>query len=80
MRPNCSSTIRLSGLRRKTTSLLTCSEVDVLWRVARAFLKTERPSRALDVYRYILTNCSDPGERLATMQMAEQQLERTGFG
>ncbi len=60
----------------ETTSLLTCSEVDVLWRVARAFLKTERPSRALDVYRYILTNCSDPGERLATMQMAEQQLER----
>ncbi|MER0240139.1 cellulose synthase [Fulvimarina sp. MAC8] len=60
----------------ETPSLLTCSEVDVLWRVASAFANTDRPDRTLDAYRYILTNCEDPGERLATMQMATQRLER----
>ncbi|UIJ73144.1 cellulose synthase [Aurantimonas sp. HBX-1] len=59
-----------------TPSLLTCSEVDVLWRLAEAFAATNRPGRALDAYRYILTNCDNPGERLATMQMATQRLDR----
>ncbi|MFD2235917.1 cellulose synthase [Aureimonas populi] len=60
----------------ETPSLLTCSEVDVLWRVARAFVETDRSARALDAYRYILTNCDDSGERLASVQMASQQLDR----
>lgn len=55
-------------------SLLTCSEVDVLWRVAEAFAMTERQPRARDAYRYILTTCDDPQERLATMQNAAQLL------
>ncbi|MFN7023718.1 MAG: cellulose synthase [Pseudorhizobium sp.] len=50
--------------------LLNCSEVDVLWRVAEAFAGTDRPQRAADAYSYILTNCADPAERLATMQKA----------
>ncbi len=53
-----------------TPSLLTCAYVDVLWRVAEAFANTERVPRALDAYAYILANCSDPAERLATMQKA----------
>ncbi|MBB4004601.1 cellulose synthase [Aurantimonas endophytica] len=65
--------VRVAG---DTPSLLTCSEVDVLWRLAEAFAETERPGRALDAYRYILTNCDNPGERLATMQMAIQRLDR----
>lgn len=50
--------------------LLTCAEVDVLWRIAEAFASTERPQRASDAYRYVLTTCDDPEERLATMQNA----------
>lgn len=51
-------------------SLMTCSEVDVLWRVAEAFAKTNREARAKDAYAYILDNCPDPAERLATVQKA----------
>ena len=50
--------------------LLNCSEMDVLWRVAEAFAGTDRPQRSVDAYSYILTNCTDPAERLATMQKA----------
>ena len=60
----------------ETPSLLTCSEVDVLWRLARAFFETDREPRTIDVYRYILTNCENQGERLATIQMALQYLPR----
>ncbi|GLQ38747.1 hypothetical protein GCM10007908_23670 [Rhizobium albus] len=54
--------------------LLTCSEVDVLWRVAESFAMTERQGRARDAYRYVLTNCDNTAERLATMQNAAQLL------
>jgi cellulose synthase operon protein C len=54
--------------------LLTCSEVDVLWRVAESFAMTERQGRARDAYRYVLTNCDNAPERLATMQNAAQLL------
>ncbi|HEV7433704.1 MAG TPA: cellulose synthase, partial [Pseudorhizobium sp.] len=54
--------------------LLNCSEVDVLWRIAEAFAATERPQRAVDAYSYILTNCTDAAERLATMQKAAAAL------
>ncbi|WP_427024968.1 cellulose synthase [Aureimonas ureilytica] len=57
-------------------SLLTCSDVDVLWRLARAFVGTDRAERGRDAYLYILTNCDNTGERLATIQMASQFLPR----
>jgi tetratricopeptide (TPR) repeat protein len=50
--------------------LLTCMNVDVLWRVAEAFARTDQPNRTRDVYTYILTNCANPAERLATLQKA----------
>ncbi len=53
-----------------TPSLLTCSEVDVLWRVADAFTETKRPDRARDAYLYVLKNCENAPERLATVQKA----------
>lgn len=53
-----------------TPSLLTCSDIDVLWRVAEAFARTERAERAQDAYAYILKNCTNPQERLATIQKA----------
>jgi hypothetical protein len=54
----------------ETPSLLTCSEVDVLWRVAEAFFQTDKAQRATDAYAYILTNCDNTAERLATVQKA----------
>ncbi|MGR9168825.1 cellulose synthase [Rhizobium sp. KDH_Rht_773_N] len=53
-----------------TPSLLTCAEVDVLWRVAEAFVETNRQQRGQDAYSYILKNCTEPAERVATIQKA----------
>ncbi|MCA2410983.1 cellulose synthase [Rhizobium leguminosarum bv. viciae 248] len=57
-----------------TPSLLTCSEVDVLWRVAEAFIQTERAQRGQDAYTYILKNCTNPAERQATAEKASTLL------
>ncbi|TAV73211.1 cellulose synthase [Rhizobium leguminosarum] len=57
-----------------TPSLLTCSEVDVLWRVAEAFIQTERAQRGQDAYAYILKNCTNPAERQATVEKASTLL------
>lgn len=54
--------------------LLTCSEVDVLWRVADAFANTDRMGRARDAYLYILNNCTTASDRLATVQKASALL------
>ncbi|MBM6583168.1 tetratricopeptide repeat protein [Microvirga sp. BT689] len=54
----------------ESPNLLTCTNVDVLWRVAEAFARTDQPGRTRDVYTYLLTNCSNPAERLATLQKA----------
>ncbi|CAM5776806.1 hypothetical protein LMIY3S_05718 [Labrys miyagiensis] len=63
-------------LATSTPSLLTCGDVDVLWRVAEAFAQTDRDMRAQDAYRYILTSCTDPHDRLSTMQKAMTLLPR----
>jgi tetratricopeptide (TPR) repeat protein len=54
--------------------LLTCSEVDVLWRLAEAFARTDKPERARDAYNYILSNCDGASDRLATVQKASALL------
>ncbi len=54
----------------ETPSLLTCAEIDVLWRVAEAFVDTNRQQRGQDAYTYILKNCTEPAERVATIQKA----------
>ncbi|MGE7370588.1 cellulose synthase [Neorhizobium sp. NPDC001467] len=58
-----------------TPALLTCSEVDVLWRISEAFAQTDRNARAKDAYGYVLKNCSEPRERLATVQKASAVLD-----
>ncbi|SFB61078.1 hypothetical protein SAMN03159496_05785 [Rhizobium sp. NFR07] len=57
-------------LAASTPSLLNCGDPDVLWRLAEAFERTDRTQRSLDVYRYVLQNCTDPKQRLATVQKA----------
>lgn len=54
--------------------LLTCSEVDVLWRLAEAFVRTDKPERARDAYLYVLNNCDGAGERLGSIQKASTLL------
>lgn len=54
----------------ETPTLLTCANVDALWRVAEAFTQTNRADRARDAYSYVLTHCPNPADRLATMQKA----------
>ncbi|MGF9566244.1 cellulose synthase [Neorhizobium sp. JUb45] len=63
----------------QTSALLTCSEVDVLWRVAEAFAQTDRAGRARDAYNYVLKNCTVPPERLATVQKASAVLDYAGM-
>lgn len=58
----------------KNQSLLTCSDIDVLWRVAEAFISTDRAKRGQDAYSYILKTCTNPQERLATIQKASALL------
>lgn len=55
--------------------LLTCGDVDLLWRVAEAFGNTARIDRAIDAYTYILDNCPKPKERLATVMKAAALLD-----
>lgn len=55
-------------------SVLTCANIDVLWRVAEAFAGSGRMDRARDVYVYILENCTNEKERLSTMDKASALL------
>lgn len=57
-------------LGTETPTLLTCANVDALWRVAEAFVHTGKPERARDAYAYVLGNCNTPAERIGTMQKA----------
>jgi cellulose synthase operon protein C len=54
------------SIATESPNFLTCANVDVLWRVAEAFAKTDQPNRTRDVYAYVLTNCPDSAERLGT--------------
>lgn len=57
--------------------LLTCGNVDAVWRSAEALALTGDEPHAVDAYRYVLTNCTNPGERLATVQKAGAILKST---
>jgi cellulose synthase operon protein C len=54
--------------------LLVCADVDAMWRVAEALIQTSQEDRAQELYKYILTRCPDPAERLATVQKAMELL------
>ena len=58
------------SLATDSQDLLVCREIDVLWRLAEAFASLEDKDQTLSVYRYILANCENAGERLATVQKA----------
>jgi cellulose synthase operon protein C len=62
-----------------TPSLRTCGDIEVLWRIAEAFFRTDRESRAVDAYRYMLTSCTNEAERIATIQKASVLLPRASL-
>ena len=47
-----------------------CGDIDVMWRVAEANGRSGASEQALAIYRRVLTECSGPDERLATVQIA----------
>jgi tetratricopeptide (TPR) repeat protein len=59
--------------------LLTCQDLDLMWRLAAAFAQTGRADRASDAYRYVLDHCAGGPERLATLQKAGATLDRAAF-
>lgn len=61
----------------KNTDLLTCQEIDMIWRTAKALNETGQELKALEAYRYILTNCANEDERKATVQKAAEILPRS---
>ena len=61
-----------------TPSLLTCGDVDALWRTAEALEHTGDEARAMAAYRYILANCTPADLRLATVQKASLVLTAPG--
>jgi hypothetical protein len=58
--------------------LLVCGEMNAMWQVGEALTKTNDIARAFDLYKYILTSCDVPAERLATMQKASLLLPAAG--
>ena len=58
------------SLAAQSPQLLTCDEVDVLWRLSEAFAKQDKADRARDGYLYVLKNCTKPEDRLVTVQKA----------
>lgn len=62
------------SLASQSQQLLTCNEVDVLWRLAEAFAKLDKTDRARDGYLYILNTCTVPADRLVTVQKALETL------
>jgi len=64
---------------RERPSLLVCGEMDILWRVGEAFTKSGDLARAFDLYSYVLTHCTKPAERLATIQKAALLLPQKGI-
>lgn len=59
-------------------SLLTCDDVDALWRTAEALVRTGDEARAVAAYRYVLTTCAAADIRLATVQKASLLLTAPG--
>ena len=66
-------------IAQRNPQLLVCDSIDILWRVAEAFAKTDRDDRALDVYAYVLQNCDETGDRVSSMEKARELLPSDKF-
>lgn len=59
-------------------SLLVCEEMQVLWNVGEASARLGNFAEAFELYRYILSSCSDRNLRLSTVQKASLLLPQAG--
>ena len=57
--------------------LLTCRDLESLWRTAEALGRSGDETRATETYRYAMTTCTSPHDRLATVQKASTVLQST---
>lgn len=55
--------------------LLTCRDLESLWRTAEALGRSGDETRATETYRYALSTCTSPHDRLATVQKASTVLQ-----
>jgi tetratricopeptide (TPR) repeat protein len=62
------------AIAEANSNMLVCTDVDSMWRVAEALVHTSQEDRAQELYKYILTRCPNPAERLATVQKAMELL------
>ena len=51
-------------------SILTCDNIEVLWRVAEAFARTGKEQRAVDAETYIVEHCAGAAPKVASLQKA----------
>jgi tetratricopeptide (TPR) repeat protein len=65
---------RVIAIARNFPSMLGCGDVDAMWRVAESLAASGDMERSYSAYDYILATCSNPQERLATVQKAGQAL------
>jgi tetratricopeptide (TPR) repeat protein len=71
---------RVIAIARNFPNMLSCGDVDTMWRVAEALAVTGDLDRAYSAYDYILATCTNPQERLATVQKAGQVLPPVVIG
>ncbi|MCY0094911.1 hypothetical protein [Hoeflea ulvae] len=59
--------------------LLVCNQMQTLWNVGETLARMQEYARAFELYKYILTNCDNPSERLATVQKLSLVLPEPGI-
>ena len=64
---------------QQTPELLVCGSINVLWQVGEALAQTRDYARAFDLYKYILSTCPVPEQRLSTVQKAGLLLPEAGL-
>lgn len=65
-------------LAEGSPQLMVCAEMNTMWITAEALAQTRDFARAFDLYKYIITTCEDPMERLSTVQKASLLLPEAG--
>ncbi|TWF59020.1 hypothetical protein [Neorhizobium alkalisoli] len=66
-------------LAESTPALMVCQDMNSIWLTAESLARTQDFARSFELYKYVLSNCSNRDERLATVQKASLLLPEAGF-
>ncbi|MBP2463613.1 MULTISPECIES: hypothetical protein [unclassified Rhizobium] len=66
-------------LAESTPALMVCQDMNSIWLTAESLARTQDLTRAFELYKYVLTTCTNRNERLATVQKASLILPEAGF-